>query len=409
LTSIAALANSNTQATVSWTGNLPATSYLVERCSYTAANFNCTLPSSLWQPAFSVAPPNQSLVDATLTANTTYAYRVTAKNGPINVSNTLVTSVTTPGGVVVSAPQALSAAVSFALARVTLTWTDTATNETTFVVERSVDGVNFAQIGVAAARTGTPAVAGTAGQTRTFVDSAVSQGQTYQYRVRAQNVTGAVVSQSAPSNLISVDYFLAAPSGLTASIASTTRVNLSWVDNSTAEASFIVWRSDNGAAPVQIGSVTRTAAQGTAIGGALVTFANNNSAATPLVLGHSYDYTVTAANGAVVSPASNLSSVSFVAPAAPAALTAPTLTLTSATRATVALSWPAVPGATSYTVQRQSTAGSNAAWTTLVNAANVLTLTEANVRRSATPYVYQIRANGLAGSSAYTQSSFVVN
>jgi titin len=387
--------------TVGWTGGTPATAYLVERCTASAANLNCAAPTSVWAPAWTVNAPAGSYFDASVVANTTYAYRVTAKNGPVNLSNTLTALVTTPAALVVNTPTGLTAALSFAPANITLTWTDAATNETAFVIERSTDGVNFTQVGTALPRTGTT------GQTRTFADTAVSAGQSYWYRVMAQNVTGAVVTNSAPTAPVKVDFFLTAPSGLTAAIASATRVNLSWVDQSTAETAFAVWRSDNGAAAVQIGTVTRSAAQGTAVGGP-VTFSNNNSVATPLVLGHTYTYTVTAVNGAVASVASNSFSVPFVAPAAPAPLAAPTLALTSATRATVTLNWPAVAGATSYTVQRQSTAGSNAAWTTLTTA-NVLTVTETNVRRSATPYVYQIRANGPAGSSAYTQSSFVIN
>ena len=400
LTGLTAVSNAAaTQVTVTWTGGLPATSYLVERCTATAANFNCTAASSVWLPAVTVNAPATSYADSAVAANTTYAYRVTGTNGSNpTLSNTVTATVTTPGGVTVIAPTGLSAVVSFTLGRISLTWTDAATNETAFIIERSTDGVNFSQVGTAAPRTGST------GLTRTFNDTAVSAGVTYFYRVRAQNVTGTVISNSPPSNVVKIDYFLSAPSGLTATIASATRITLNWVDTTSAEASFAVWRSDNGAAAVQIGTVNRTAAQATATGGA-VTFNNNNGAAAPLVLGSTYTYYVTAVNGAVASPASATVSVAFVAPAAPAPLTA-TVTTTSATRATVVMNWATVAGATSYTVQRISPAGVT---TTVVANTTALTFTQANVLRNGTAYVYQVRANGTAGSSAYTPTNVLVN
>jgi hypothetical protein len=390
--------------TVNVQGGTPATSYTVARCTATVANFDCTAPLSQFLP--SVTSASASYVDGTVVANTSYVYRLTAVNGTgptAQSSNTFTTAkVTTTGGVVVTAPTGLTAAVSFALNRVTLTWTDAATNETAFVIERSIDGVNFAQVGTAAARAGT-------GLTRTFNDAAVSAGQTYYYRVMAQNVTGASVSNSPASNVVKVDYFLAAPSGLTAAIASPTRITLNWVDQSTAETSFAVWRSDNGVlATTPVGTVTRTAAQGTAFGGA-VTFNNNNSAATPIVLGHTYTYYVTAVNGTVASAQSNSISVPFVAPTAPAPLTATTANVVgSATRDNVTLSWAAPAPGTTVTVQRIAPAALGGGTTTIVTNSTATTFIDLNVRRSTAAYTYQIRTNaGL--SSAYVTSPVVVN
>jgi titin len=275
-----------------------------------------------------------------------------------------------------------------------LTWTDTATNETAFVIERSTDGVNFAQVGTAAPRTGST------GLIRTFNDAAVSAGQTYSYRVVAQNVTGASVSNSGPSNVVSVTYALVAPSGLTATIARNNRITLNWIDTTNAEASFAVWRSVGGAAATQIGTVTRSAALGAATGGA-VTFNDN----TTFVLGTTYTYYVTAVNGTVASPASNMIDVPFLAPAAPTVPTA-VVTTTSATRATVALSWTAVTGASSYTVQRTSPGGI----VTVANNTTALSASQTNVLRNATvPYTYAVRANGVAGNSVATPVSVLVN
>jgi len=357
----------------------------------------------------SVTTPSPYL-DNTVVANTTYVYRVTAVNGTQadgvtpNRSNTLTATVLTPPtGLVVSAPINLTAAVSFAQSRITLTWTDTAVNETAFVVERSVDGVNFSQIGTAAARNGSPATAGNAGQTRTFVDAAVSSGQTYWYRVKAENVTGAVTTQSNPTPAVKVDFFLAAPAGLSATIARTNRITLSWSDTTSAEASFAVWRATNGGAFTQIGTVTRSAAQATAVGGP-VSFNDN----TTFVLGNTYQYYVTATNGAVVSPPSNTYGVPFVAPAAPAALNLGSVTLTGATRATVALNWAAMPGLT-FTLQRIAPAALGGGTTTLLNNSAATTFNDTGLRRNAQPYRYQIRSNGPTGASAWTMLSVTAN
>ncbi len=114
-------------------------------------------------------------------------------------------------------------------------------------------------------------------------------------------------------------WLIAAPTNLSATIASATRINLSWTDSSSNENSFAVWRSVNGAAPTQVGTVTRTNAQSTATGGN-VTFAN-----TGLTAGNTYAYFVTAVRTAAIagtSVPSNTVTVLFTVPAAPSGVVA---------------------------------------------------------------------------------------
>lgn len=90
----------------------------------------------------------------------------------------------------------------------TLTWQDNATNETAYHIER----------GVAADVTGCPTatftqIATTGANITTFVDSAVTEGTTYCYRVKASNPAGSsgysnVAGRSVPFTIP------AAPSGL---------------------------------------------------------------------------------------------------------------------------------------------------------------------------------------------------
>ena len=64
--------------------------------------------------------------------------------------------------------------------RVTLTWTDNATNETGFQIQRR--GATWVTIASPAANPGTGTV--------TYIDTTVTPGTVYRYRVRAVNLAG---------------------------------------------------------------------------------------------------------------------------------------------------------------------------------------------------------------------------
>lgn len=71
----------------------------------------------------------------------------------------------------------LVATTSYA-ASLTLTWRDNSTNEAAFAVERSTDGVAFAEIAILPP------------DSTTYTDAALEVGATYHYRVRAVNEYG---------------------------------------------------------------------------------------------------------------------------------------------------------------------------------------------------------------------------
>ncbi|MEO0292779.1 MAG: T9SS type A sorting domain-containing protein [candidate division WOR-3 bacterium] len=83
---------------------------------------------------------------------------------------------------------------SVSVASVELSWQDNSNNETAFYVERSYDGANFTKIGE------------TSSNETSYVDSSISPGSDYFYRVRAHNSAG----NSAPSNIVQVT----TPSGI---------------------------------------------------------------------------------------------------------------------------------------------------------------------------------------------------
>ena len=82
-----------------------------------------------------------------------------------------------------------------------LTWTDNATNETGFVVQRSVNGGAFATIATPAALAGTGTV--------TYVDTTVQPGNTYVYQVCAVN--GAIASAFSNTATVTVRRFSVGP------------------------------------------------------------------------------------------------------------------------------------------------------------------------------------------------------
>ncbi len=135
-----------------------------------------------------------SFSDDGLTADTQYSYRVKAHNaiGDSGYSNvaaakTLKVEIIWP---ILTAPAAPSnlAADSVTQDGVALTWSDNSNNESGFRIERSAGGSAYSEIDTVSANS------------ESLTDSAVTEGTTYNYRVRAYNSFG----NSAYSNLLAV-------------------------------------------------------------------------------------------------------------------------------------------------------------------------------------------------------------
>jgi subtilisin family serine protease len=120
---------------------------------------------------------------------------------------------------------------------ISLSWTDNATNESGFHVERSTDnGLTWSPAGDASA------------DATTFTDTGLSAGTTYWYQVSAFNSAGV----SDPTNIASGTTNVApppaplTPSGLTATGVTTSTVSLSWADNAFDESGYTIQRSTDG-------------------------------------------------------------------------------------------------------------------------------------------------------------------
>ncbi|HWE43871.1 MAG TPA: fibronectin type III domain-containing protein [Gemmatimonadaceae bacterium] len=233
-----------------------------------------------------------------LAAGTTYWYRVRAYN-PVGAS-AFTTSASATTLAPPNAPSGLTAA-PYSGVRIDLAWTDNATNEQGFRVERAPDASGapgtFAQ------------VASVGANIQAYSSTGLANGTQYWYRVRAYNASGtSAYSANATATTLSPP---AAPTNLQGSAASSVAIDLSWVDNASTETSYRVERApDVSGAPGTFGSAVTLAANTT-------TYRSSGLAATT-----SYWYRVRAQNAVGNSPFAPAVRVSTLAFAPPTALTA---------------------------------------------------------------------------------------
>jgi fibronectin type 3 domain-containing protein len=206
---------------------------------------NAADEGSISQVAFYAGP---TLLGTTATS----PYSVTWNNAPAG-AHRLTARATDNGGLVhISAPVFISvaagapgaptnlAAGTVTASAVPLTWTDNATNETGYQVERAVGGGGFALLATLGANA------------TSHTDTTVAAGTSYGYRVRAVNAAG----NSSYSNTVNVGTppsgLPSAPTGLTATAVSRSQIDLKWTDTSGNESGFRIERSSNGSGFTQI-------------------------------------------------------------------------------------------------------------------------------------------------------------
>jgi subtilisin family serine protease len=142
-----------------------------------------------------------------------------------------VSSLLTPTGL---------AATSTSSSAISLTWTDNATGEDGYKVERKTGNGSYAQIATPAANT------------TSFADSGLIDGTLYTYRVRAFNT---IPADSFYSNEAQAITPLNAPTGLTATAISGSQVTLTWADNSQTEGGYKIERKGVDSGYAQIATV----------------------------------------------------------------------------------------------------------------------------------------------------------
>ena len=356
------------QVKLDWVDNATnEDSYIVERDVNGSGTFTVigTLPAG-----------TITYTDTAVVENTTYDYRIAAVN--LSGMSAYATVQIIIPILLPTAPSGLSATLLPAL-QARLDWTDNATNETGFIVQRSTDNfVTFTEIAAPAAFTGTGAVS--------FIDPVVLPGTTYQYRVAAVNTAG----PSAWTNIATlvVPKGPKAPTNLVASLRSGPRGRLNWVDNATGESGFIIERSEDGGVTfVQIATAPAFAGTG-----------NVRWFDTSIVPGTTYDYRVAAFN--VTGQSTYTNTANLVVPAIPAAPSNFTV-VKGANNRTVILNWTDNSG-TGFTIQRSNNKSFTNNVKTYTIAAGTTTFTQSNLSRG-TKYFYRI--NSVAGT--FVLSSWV--
>jgi titin len=225
------------------------------------------------------------------------------------VTTTAVSEVidSTPPPAPPAAPTDLTATPD-ATPQASLAWTDVATDETGYVVERSTDGgVNFSVL----ATLGADAIS--------HVDLAVTAGNAYDYRVAAFNAGGPSAYSNTATATIPGLQAPNAPNALEAVVeADIPMIHLTWADNSLDETGFVIQRSTDGVAFSDLAN----------IGANVATYDD-----LAVFGGYTYTYRVAAFNANGTSAYSNTASgimpPDATPPAAPSNLSAASVTQTS--------------------------------------------------------------------------------
>ncbi|NLX90404.1 MAG: hypothetical protein GXZ07_02240 [Firmicutes bacterium] len=302
-------------------------------------------------------------LDTDVTAGVLYTYRVRAYNDAGDSGYSAEAS-----SALESAPAAPSnlTAVPVSKYQIKLTWTDNASNEEGFKIERRTEGGKYVQI------------AEVEHNTTTYTDSWLSPNKTYYYRVRAYNSRGHSEYSNESSAVTGV--VPAAPSDLAAEAVSRSQITLSWKDNSDNETGFKIERRTSGGSYVQIATLG----------------ANKRSYTdTGLSPNTSYYYRVRAYNSVGNSPYSNEVVVSTGVPAAPTGLTA-----TAVSENAIMLTWEDnASNETGFKIERKTSGGSFAQVATA--GANTRVYYD-NGLAADTVYYYRVRAYNSAGNSPYS-------
>lgn len=201
------------------------TSFVIMQSSTSGGVFNklITIPAN-----------TTSYTDTGLGSSATYYYKIQATNsgGNSTWSNQASAKTDTPPATIPAAPSNLIA-TSTGTSVINLTWTDNATNETSYILQRSLaSGSGFATIATIGANT------------TTYSNTGLNSSTTYYYRVQAANGGGSSAwSNIAAATTLAPPTPPAAPSNLTAAATGCNAILLKWIDNAANETSFEVRRS----------------------------------------------------------------------------------------------------------------------------------------------------------------------
>jgi hypothetical protein len=361
---------SSSQINLSWSDVSNETSYRIERKTDTGSY------AAIATPGANVT----SYSDIALSPSTNYTYRVFALNSAGSSATSPEASATTlpPPVQAPSAPTGLSASV-VSVSQINLSWADTSSVETSFVVERKTALSSYVQVATLGANF------------TSYSDIGLSAGTAYTYRVKAVNSAGSsgYTNEASATTLTPPPQIPAAPTNLSGSPASETQIIISWLDNATNETNYIVERKTAASGYSQVGILASNS----------VAFAD-----TALSPATTYTYRVKAINTAGDSAYSNEASATTLTPppqppAAPSGLTA---TANSSSQITVMWSDNS-SNETGFSLERATDSSFTQNLTAQTLAQDTTSNTTTGLNPSTT-YYFRIRATNAAGSSGYSNT-----
>ncbi len=313
-----------------------------------------------------------SYTDTTVSPATSYSYRVRGYNAGGVSAYCATASATTP--LVPPAAPSNLLAVPISSSQVNLTWTDGSSNESGFRIERATGAGAYSQI----ALVGANIVA--------FNDTALSPATSYSYRIRATN-SGGDSPFSGTSTAVTLPLPPTAPSGITATVISATRVDVAWIDNSSNETSFRLERAIGSGAFVVLAT----------LGANATSYADTT--VSPLTL---YKYRVRASNSggnSAYSPSVSATTPELI-PLAPS-----NLSLSALSSSQIRLAWTDNSAVeTGFKIERSLNSFS---WSQVATVgADVVTFTDSGLSRN-TWYYYRVRAYNASGNSGYSGTASV--
>ena len=254
---------------------------------------------------------------------------------------------------------------------ISLTWTDNSDNEASFIIQRSLNGTTWTEVG-------------TVNENITsYIDNGLNPSTSYQYRIIARNAFGNSLP-STKKTATTLPEVPVAPSDLIVEVMSQSVMQLSWTDNANNEDGYVVQISLNGSTWANIATISTPNV--------------NSYISTGLTSGTKYFHRVYAYNTGgnseyIIESATTLPSI----PVAPSGLSATVSGLN------ITLNWlDNANNEDGYKLER-SLYGSKTFEEIAMLSSNITTYEDTDLP-SGTEYEYRVRAYNIAGNSTYSNT-----